>query len=84
MAGQLDNAIHDAPGASPTPPRRTHACPTACLGAAGSLISTGMTTPATPGNRTWTFRLRNQSDRPLSITLTIVWRRIASAGYGAR
>ena len=54
-----------------------------CQGAAGSLICTGITTPATPGNRTWTFRLRNQSDRPMSITLTIVWRRIASAGYGA-
>jgi hypothetical protein len=55
----------------------------ACQGAAGSLICTGITTPATPGNRTWTFRLRNQSNRPLSITLTIVWRRIASAGYAA-
>ena len=51
-----------------------------CQGAAGSLICTGITTPATPANRTWTFRLRNQSNRPMSITLTIVWRSISSAG----
>jgi hypothetical protein len=52
----------------------------ACQGAAGSLICTGITTPATPSNRTWTFRLRNQSGRPMDITLTIVWRSITSAG----
>jgi hypothetical protein len=52
----------------------------ACQGAAGSLICTGITTPATPANRTWTFRFRNQSSRPMSITLTIVWRSISSAG----
>lgn len=52
----------------------------ACQGAAGSLICTGITTPATPANRTWTFRLRNQSGRPMDITLTIVWRSITSAG----
>ena len=52
----------------------------ACQGAAGSLICTGLTTPATPAGHTWTFRLRNASARPLSIDLRIAWRRVPSAG----
>ena len=60
--------------------RRRAQAASACQGAAGSLICTGITTPATPANRTWTFRLRNQSGRPMDITLTIVWRSISSAG----
>jgi hypothetical protein len=52
----------------------------ACQGAAGSLFCSGITTPATPGGRTWTFRLRNGGDRPLGVTLTITHRRVASAG----
>lgn len=52
----------------------------ACEGAAGSLICTGITTPATPGGRRWTFALANSGDRPLSITLKITWRPVPNAG----
>ncbi len=37
----------------------------ACEGAAGSLICTGITTPATPGGRRWTFVFTNSGDRPM-------------------
>ena len=52
----------------------------ACQGAAGTLVCTGITTPVTPKGKTWTFRMRNRSDRPMSVTLTIKWRKVASAG----
>lgn len=52
----------------------------ACQGAAGSLICSGITTPATPAGRTWTFRLTNASARPLSIDLRIAWRPVHNAG----
>jgi hypothetical protein len=52
----------------------------ACQGAAGSLICSGITTPVTPAGRRWTFVLTNASNRPLSITLAITWRAVASAG----
>ncbi|MGD9696051.1 MAG: hypothetical protein AB7V42_10370 [Thermoleophilia bacterium] len=52
----------------------------ACQGAAGSLICSGITTPATPAGRAWTFRFANRSDRPMSLTLKISWRKVASAG----
>jgi hypothetical protein len=51
-----------------------------CQGAAGSIICEKLTTPATPGGRTWTFRLHNASSRPLSVDLRIAWRRVRSAG----
>src|SRR5262249_885277 len=51
-----------------------------CQGAAGTIGCTGITTPATPGGRTWTFRVSNRSRRPTLVTLTVVWRRVASAG----
>jgi len=52
----------------------------ACQGAAGSVFCSGISTPAPMAGSTYAFRLKNKGDRPLSITLTIVWRRIASAG----
>lgn len=52
----------------------------ACEGAAGSVFCSGISTPAPIAGSTYTFRLKNKGNRPLSITLTIVWRRIASAG----
>ena len=52
----------------------------ACQGAAGSLICAGITTPATPGGRRWTFRFANLSGRPMSLELTIRWRGVTSAG----
>ena len=52
----------------------------ACQGAAGSLICTGITTPATPAGRRWTFRFANLSGRRMSLQLTIRWRRVTSAG----
>jgi len=52
----------------------------ACQGAAGSLICSGITTPAAPGGRRWTFALTNSGDRPLSITLRIRWRPVPNAG----
>jgi len=51
-----------------------------CEGAAGTLVCTGITTPATPAGKTWTFRVRNRSARPMSVTLTIAWRKVAAAG----
>lgn len=52
----------------------------ACEGAAGSLFCSGITTPVTPKGKTWTFRIRNRGDRPLSVTLKITWRKVGSAG----
>ena len=52
----------------------------ACQGAAGSLFCSGISTPATPAGHSWNFRVRNRSDRPMSITLTIRWRPVPSAG----
>ena len=52
----------------------------ACEGAAGSVFCNGISTPAPIAGSTYTFRLRNKGDRPLNITLTIIWRRIGSAG----
>jgi hypothetical protein len=52
----------------------------ACQGAAGSVICSGITTPATPAGHRWNFRVRNGSNRPMSITLTIRWRPVPSAG----
>lgn len=52
----------------------------ACQGAAGSVFCNGLSTPAPIAGSTYTFRLKNKGNRPLSITLTIVWRRIVSAG----
>ena len=52
----------------------------ACQGAAGSVFCNGISTPAPIAGSTYTFRLKNKGNRPLSITLTIIWRRIASAG----
>jgi hypothetical protein len=51
-----------------------------CEGAAGSLYCGMITTPASPGGHTWSFRLRNRSGRPMSIALTITWRKVTSAG----
>ena len=51
-----------------------------CEGAAGSVFCNGISTPAPIAGSTYTFRFKNKGNRPLSITLTIVWRRIASAG----
>ncbi len=51
-----------------------------CQGAAGTLVCTDITTPATPGLKRWTFTARNNSNRPTSITLTITWRSVTSAG----
>lgn len=52
----------------------------ACQGAAGSLFCNDITTPVTPGGRRWTFVFTNSSNRPMGLTLTIVWRAVASAG----
>jgi len=52
----------------------------ACEGAAGSVFCTGITTPATPAGHSWNFRLKNRSNRPMTIALTIVWRPVPSAG----
>jgi hypothetical protein len=52
----------------------------ACHGAAGTLVCSGLTTPATPGGRTWRFVVRSRGPRPTSVTLTVVWRRVRSAG----
>ena len=52
----------------------------ACQGAAGSLFCSGITTPVTPAGKTWTIRMRNRGDRPLSVTLTITWRKVPNAG----
>ena len=52
----------------------------ACQGAAGSVFCNGISTPAPIAGSTYTFRLKNKGDRPLNITLTIVWRKVGSAG----
>lgn len=51
-----------------------------CEGAAGTIFCSGITTPVTPAGRTWTFRVRNRSSRPMLVTLTITWRKVTSAG----
>ena len=52
----------------------------ACQGAAGSVFCNGISTPAPIAGSTYAFRLKNKGDRPLNITLTIVWRKVGSAG----
>ena len=52
----------------------------ACQGAAGTLVCTGITTPVTPGGHTWNIRLRNGSNRPMTVVLTVVWKAVTSAG----
>jgi hypothetical protein len=52
----------------------------ACQGAAGSVVCRGISTPAPVAGSTYAFRLKNKGDRPLSVTLTVVWRPVASAG----
>jgi hypothetical protein len=52
----------------------------ACQGAAGTLVCTGLTTPVTPGGHSWNIRLRNGSTRPMTVTLTVVWKAVTSAG----
>lgn len=52
----------------------------ACQGAAGSLFCTNITTPATPAGHSWNFRFRNRSNRPMNVALTVVWKRVTSAG----
>ena len=52
----------------------------ACQGAAGTLGCTGITTPATPGGRRWTFAFTNRSGRPMELRLVIRWRPVTSAG----
>lgn len=51
----------------------------ACRGAAGTLDCTGITTPATPAGRRWTFVFTNASARPMHLRLTIRWRPVTSA-----
>lgn len=51
-----------------------------CGGAAGTIVCSGVTTPATPAGHRWTFRFTNASSRPMAIVLTVRWRKIASAG----
>ena len=51
----------------------------ACEGAAGSVFCNGVSTPAPIAGSTYTFRLKNKGNRPLNITLTIVWRKVGSA-----
>jgi hypothetical protein len=51
-----------------------------CQGAAGTLVCTGITTPVTPGGHSWNVRLRNGSNRPMTVTLTVVWKAVTSAG----
>jgi hypothetical protein len=52
----------------------------ACQGAAGTLVCTGITTPVTPGGHTWNIRLRNGSNRPMTVVLTVVRKGVTSAG----
>jgi len=47
---------------------------TACLGAAGTLLCRGISKPAWIDRSTYAFRVRNNGDRPLRITLAIRWR----------
>ena len=51
-----------------------------CGGAAGTLVCTAITTPATPGGHRWTFVFTNSSNRPMGVTLTIRWRPVTGAG----
>jgi hypothetical protein len=51
-----------------------------CGGAAGSIYCSGITTPAMPGGRAWTFTVRSDGPRPTSIVLTVTWRKVTSAG----
>jgi hypothetical protein len=53
---------------------------TSCQGAAGGVLCRGISTPAFVDGATYTFRIKNKGDRPLSVDLAIIWRRIASAG----
>ena len=52
----------------------------ACQGAAGTIVCTGITTPVTPGGHSWNIRLRNGSNRPMNVVLTVVWKAVGSAG----
>ena len=52
----------------------------ACQGAAGSVFCTNIQTPATPAGHSWNFRFRNRSNRPMTVALTVVWKRVTSAG----
>ena len=52
----------------------------ACQGAAGTLGCAGITTPATPGGKRWTFVFTNQSNRPMNLRLVIRWRPVTSSG----
>jgi hypothetical protein len=51
-----------------------------CQGAAGTIGCSGITTPATPGGRAWTFTVRSRGPRPTTVLLTITWRKVTSAG----
>jgi hypothetical protein len=53
---------------------------TACQDSAGSVLCTGISTPAPVAGATYTFRLKNKGDRPLEVNFVILWRRVASAG----
>lgn len=63
--------VLEAPGATPDG---------TCGGAAGTLDCTGITTPATPGGKRWTFVFSNRSNRPMQLRLIIRWRPVTSAG----
>jgi hypothetical protein len=52
----------------------------ACGFAAGTVICDGITTPATPGNRSWVFTVTSTSSRPTIISLAVTWRPVGSAG----
>ena len=52
----------------------------ACSGAAGTIICDDISTPVTPGNRSWTFTVTSTGKRPTTISLAITWRKVASAG----
>ena len=52
----------------------------ACQGAAGTFVCTNITTPVTPGGHSWNIRLRNSSNRPMNVVLTVVWKPVQSAG----
>ena len=52
----------------------------ACQGAAGTFVCTNITTPVTPAGHSWNIRLRNSSNRPMNVVLTVVWKPVQSAG----
>ncbi len=52
----------------------------ACSSAAGTVICDDISTPATPGNRSWTFTVTSSGKRPTTIGLAISWRKVVSAG----